>query len=170
MHGGYHDDNEGQKKDAVDTASIREKVKLARSEKWRILKNIIVVSLAFMIQFTAFQVSNLHKFRKKAMCTWESNNFLRLIQGTANLQSSINSKDSLGTISLSAIYGALVISCIFLPTLLIRKLTVKWALFFSMLCYAPYIAAQFYPRFFTLIPVSVTCTFLFITTCQINSW
>jgi hypothetical protein len=61
MHGGYHDDNEGgQKRDTVDTVSIREKVKLARSEKWRILKNIIVVSLAFMIQFTAFQVSTLH--------------------------------------------------------------------------------------------------------------
>ena len=74
-------------------------------------------------------------------------------QGTANLQSSINAKDSLGTISLSAIYGALVVSCIFLPTLIIRKLTVKWALFFSMMCYAPYIAAQFYPRFYTLVPV-----------------
>lgn len=59
MHGGFHDDDDNKgKKDVVDTASIREKVKLARSEKWRILKNIIVVSLAFMVQFTAFQVSN----------------------------------------------------------------------------------------------------------------
>jgi hypothetical protein len=59
MHGGFHgDDDEGQKRDTVDAASIREKVKLARSEKWRILKNIFVVSLAFMIQFTAFQVSS----------------------------------------------------------------------------------------------------------------
>lgn len=59
MHGGFHgDDDEKQKKDTVDTASIREKVKLARSEKWRILKNIFVVSFAFMVQFTAFQVSN----------------------------------------------------------------------------------------------------------------
>lgn len=59
MHGGFHDDDDDNrgKKDVVDTASIREKVKLARSEKWRILKNIFVVSLAFMIQFTAFQVS-----------------------------------------------------------------------------------------------------------------
>jgi hypothetical protein len=58
MHGGFHDDEGGQKRDTVDNASIREKVKLARSEKWRILKNIFVVSLAFMIQFTAFQVSS----------------------------------------------------------------------------------------------------------------
>jgi hypothetical protein len=55
MHGGYHDDD-NQKRDKVDTASIREKVTLAQSEKWRILKNITCVSVAFMVQFTAFQV------------------------------------------------------------------------------------------------------------------
>lgn len=97
-----------------DTVSYREKVKLTAGEKWRILKNISVVSFAFMIQFTAFQ-------------------------GTANLQSSINAKDGLGTVSLSAIYAAIVVSCIFLPTLVIRRLTAKWTLCFSMLCYAPYI-------------------------------
>ena len=41
----------------MDTASLRDKVKLARSEKWRILKNIATVSFAFMVQFTAFQVT-----------------------------------------------------------------------------------------------------------------
>ncbi|XP_035789426.1 UNC93-like protein [Anopheles albimanus] len=114
----------------ADSASLREKVQLRKGEKWRILKNIITVSFAFMVQFTAFQ-------------------------GTANLQSSINVQDSLGTVSLAVIYAALVISCIFLPTLVIRKLTVKWTLCFSMLCYAPYIASQFYPRFYTLIPAGV---------------
>ncbi|KAG8236876.1 hypothetical protein J437_LFUL016432, partial [Ladona fulva] len=99
-------------------------------EKWRILKNVTIVSIAFMFQFTAFQ-------------------------GIANLQSSINAKDGLGTVSLSAIYAALVISCMLIPTLLIRCLTVKWTLCFSMLCYAPYIAAQFYPRFFTLVPTAL---------------
>ncbi|XP_058127484.1 UNC93-like protein isoform X2 [Anopheles ziemanni] len=124
MHGG------GVDTDKVDSASLREKVKLRRGEKWRILKNIITVSFAFMVQFTAFQ-------------------------GTANLQSSINAKDGLGTVSLSAIYAALVVSCIFLPTLVIRKLTVKWTLCVSMLCYAPYIASQFYPRFYTLVPAGI---------------
>lgn len=89
-------------------------VQLPAAEKWRILKNIGVLSFAFMVQFTAFQ-------------------------GIANLQSSINARDGLGTISLSAIYGAIVVSCIFLPTLLIRRLTAKWTLCFSMVCYAPYI-------------------------------
>jgi hypothetical protein len=106
------------------------KFRLSRSEKWRILKNIAAVSLAFMVQFTAFQ-------------------------GTANLQSSINAAEGLGTVSLSAIYAALVVSCIFLPTFLIKRLTVKWTLCFSMLMYAPYIGAQFFPRFYTLVPAGV---------------
>ena len=106
------------------------KCRLKRGEKWRILKNIAAVSFAFMVQFTAFQ-------------------------GTANLQSSINANEGLGTVSLSAIYAALVLSCIFVPTFLIKRLTVKWTLCVSMLCYAPYIAAQFYPRFYTLVPAGV---------------
>lgn len=106
------------------------KVKLTRNEKWRILKNIAAVSAAFMVQFTAFQ-------------------------GTANLQSSINAADGLGTVSLSSIYAALVVSCIFVPTFLIKRLTVKWTLCLSMLCYAPYIGAQFYPAFYTLVPAGV---------------
>ena len=106
------------------------KCRLSRREKWRILKNIAAVSLAFMVQFTAFQ-------------------------GTANLQSSINAAEGLGTVSLSAIYAALVVSCIFVPTFLIKRLTVKWTLCLSMLMYAPYIGAQFYPRFYTLVPAGV---------------
>lgn len=55
---GYDGDNPVKRpyQNNEDTASVREKVKLARSEKWRILKNISTVSFAFMIQFTAFQV------------------------------------------------------------------------------------------------------------------
>lgn len=131
---GYDDDGPVKSKKNLsgdgDTASLREKVKLARSEKWRILKNISVISIAFMVQFTAFQ-------------------------GTANLQSSINATDGLGTVSLSAIYAAIVVSCIFIPTFVIRRLTVKWTLCISMLCYAPYIGAQFYPKFYTLVPAGI---------------
>uniref|UniRef100_A0A1B0CPZ7 Putative conserved plasma membrane protein n=1 Tax=Lutzomyia longipalpis TaxID=7200 RepID=A0A1B0CPZ7_LUTLO len=95
--------------------------------KWRILKNIAVISVAFLLQFTAFQ-------------------------GTGSLQSSINAAGGLGTTSLSAVFGAIIISCAFIPTLAIRKLTAKWTLCLSMLCYVPYIMSQFYPQFYTLIP------------------
>ncbi|CAH0703330.1 unnamed protein product [Spodoptera exigua] len=115
---------------AEDDNYMSGKVKLSVNEKWRILKNIAAVSAAFMIQFTAFQ-------------------------GTANLQSSINAADGLGTVSLSSIYAALVVSCIFVPTFLIKRLTVKWTLCISMMCYAPYIGAQFYPAFYTLVPAGV---------------
>lgn len=67
MHGGGGVDNKAyegdghiknQNKRSQSLNSVqREKVKLKRSEKWRILKNIAVVSFAFMVQFTAFQVS-----------------------------------------------------------------------------------------------------------------
>lgn len=45
-----------------DTVSIREKVKLSRGEKWRILKNVTILSCAFMVQFTAFQVNYSLKY------------------------------------------------------------------------------------------------------------
>ncbi|XP_076262832.1 UNC93-like protein isoform X2 [Rhynchophorus ferrugineus] len=136
-------ENEGFKGDGGDNAPVKPpreltdeeasqqgKFKMSTKEKWRILKNVASISCAFMIQFTAFQ-------------------------GTANLQSSINAKDGLGTLSLSSIFAALVVSCIFVPSFLIKRLTVKWTLCLSMLCYAPYIAAQFYPKFYTLIPCGI---------------
>lgn len=126
--------NDGPKKPpreiTDEEASQQGKFKLPTKEKWRILKNVSAISCAFMIQFTAFQ-------------------------GTANLQSSINAKDGLGTVSLCAIYAALVVSCIFVPTFLIKKLTVKWTLCFSLMCYAPYIGSQFYPKFYTLVPAGI---------------
>lgn len=65
------------------------------SERWRIMRNILAIGCAFMVLFTAFM-------------------------GAANLQSSINADQSLGTFTLSAIYGSLLFSNIFLPALVIR--------------------------------------------------
>lgn len=106
------------------------KFQVSTKEKWRILKNVSALSCAFMVHFTAFQ-------------------------GTANLQSSINAKDGLGTVSLCAVYAALVLSCIFVPTFLIKRLTVKWTLCCSMATYAFYIGAQFFPKFYTLVPAGI---------------
>lgn len=111
-------------------STVSEKILFSRKEKWRIIKNVSAISVAFMVQFTAFQ-------------------------GIANLQSSINAKDGLGTVSLGSIYAALVVSCIFVPTFLIKKLTVKWTLCLAMLCYAGYIGAQFEPKFYTLVPTGI---------------
>lgn len=64
-------------------------------ENVRIAKNVCIIGIAFMMHFTAFH-------------------------GTANLQSSINSDGSLGTYTLAAMYGSLILSNIFLPVVVIR--------------------------------------------------
>jgi hypothetical protein len=65
------------------------------SEKWRIMKNIVVISLAFMVHFTAFQ-------------------------GAGNLQSSVNADEGLGVVSMATIYFSLILSNVFLPVVMIR--------------------------------------------------
>lgn len=64
-------------------------------EHLRITRNVVLVGIAFMLHFTAFH-------------------------GTANLQSSINSEGALGSYTLAAIYGSLILSNIFLPAAVIR--------------------------------------------------
>lgn len=100
------------------------------SERWRIMKNILAISCSFMVHFTAFM-------------------------GAANLQSSINANESLGTFTLSAIYGSLLFSNIFLPALIISWFGCKWTMSISMLAYMPFIASQFYPKFYTMIPAGL---------------
>ncbi len=77
----------------------------------------------------------------------------------ANLQSSINAVDGLGTWSLTATYAALVVSCLILPAPAIARFTAKWTMVMSMLTYSVYIAAQFYPEFYTLIPAAILLGF-----------
>ncbi|CAG5045196.1 unnamed protein product [Parnassius apollo] len=65
------------------------------NETWRIVKNVVIISLAFMVHFTAYS-------------------------GVANLQSSINAEAGLGTASLAAVYAGLIFSSIFLTTIVIK--------------------------------------------------
>ncbi|KAK4316098.1 hypothetical protein Pmani_012742 [Petrolisthes manimaculis] len=99
-----------------------------QAEKKAIMKNIIIISIAFLFLFTSYN-------------------------SMANLQSSINKK--LGTSSLTTIYVALVVSCCFLPSIFIKKLKTKYTMAVCMLGYSSYIAAQFYPEYYTLIPTAI---------------
>ncbi|XP_002134951.2 UNC93-like protein [Drosophila pseudoobscura] len=108
----------------------RDKIIVSSGEKFRILKNVAVISLAMTIQYVAYQ-------------------------GTLNLQSSLNAKEGLGTIALSCIYLSMGISCMLLPTIMIRLLTCKWTLVVGQVCFIPYIALQLYSRFYTLIPAGI---------------
>ena len=97
--------------------------------RFQILKNVVIVSIGFVFLFTSFQ-------------------------SLGNLQSSLN-KGGLGTGSLSVIYGALVVSCMFLPTFIVSKLGCKWTVAASMVCYLAYMGAQFYAVWGLMAPAAV---------------
>ena len=98
--------------------------------KSKILKNLLVLGFAWIFLFTAFQ-------------------------SMANLQSSLNSDQGLGTASLSTIYITLVVSCLFLPAFLIKKLGLKLTIVVSQFTYLLYIAANVFPRWYFLLPSAV---------------
>ncbi|XP_015917449.2 UNC93-like protein [Parasteatoda tepidariorum] len=97
--------------------------------KLRILKNLIALSIGFLLLFSAYL-------------------------GLANLQSTLNIDENVGLISLSTLYGAMIISSLFLPKLIIRKYGLKSTLVMCSLVCVPYICANFYPRIYTLVPAS----------------
>ena len=105
-----------------------------KQEKFGIIKNVIIICVAFMLVFTAFQ-------------------------SMSALQSSINKVDGLGTWSNVAIYASLITSSMLLPSYVIKLLTVKWTLPLCMLCYTVYICTQFYPEFYTIIPSGILVGF-----------
>ncbi|XP_017753017.1 PREDICTED: UNC93-like protein [Eufriesea mexicana] len=121
-----------EKKDPTrQFANVRtERIEIRPSERWRILRNVLVIGLAFMVNFTAFM-------------------------GATNLQSSINADGSLGTFTLASIYGSLIFSNIFLPPLIISWLGCKWTISLAILTYVPFMAAQLYPKFYTMIPAGL---------------
>ncbi|CAG9561738.1 unnamed protein product [Danaus chrysippus] len=96
---------------------------------YEITKNVVAISLAFMISSTAYS-------------------------GTINLQSSINADAGLGTLALGISCAGFVVSNMFLPVLLIKWIGTKWTICVSFLAYTPYYAAQVYPNFYTLIPTA----------------
>ena len=103
-----------------------------KSQKRRIYKNVLLVSISFLLLFVAFE-------------------------SMSKLQSSINTVDNLGLWSSVVIYASLILSCLFIPSWIISKLTLKWTMVASILCYSTYIAAQFYPQvkasFFSTVPL-----------------
>ncbi|XP_071173792.1 protein unc-93 homolog A-like isoform X2 [Mytilus edulis] len=96
----------------------------------RILKNVFVVSIGFMFLFTSFQ-------------------------SLSNLQSTLNKDEGLGTGGLAVVYGALVVSCMLLPSFVIAHLGCKWTVTLSMLCYIAYMALNFHAIWGTIIPASI---------------
>lgn len=98
--------------------------------KHRILKNIILLAFAFLLDATP-------------------------IIGLGRLQSSLHRVDGLGVIASSVLYGSLIISSMFLPKLLISSMGHKWT---TVVCYVGYILwipANGYAIWSTMIPASI---------------
>jgi hypothetical protein len=74
-------------------------------------KNLFVLCMAFLLQFTAFGAMG-------------------------NLQSSLNTEANVGVNSLSIIYACLIFSSIFLPHPLIAIFGLKWTI---VICQVPYV-------------------------------
>ncbi|CAF0795983.1 unnamed protein product [Brachionus calyciflorus] len=107
------------------------KISLSESElkaaKRCIYKNLLIIGLSWVFLFTAYN-------------------------SIANLQSSLNSDAGLGTIGLSITYVCFILSCLLLPTIMIKNLGIKLTIFVCQLSYILYIGLNIYPRYFTLIP------------------
>ena len=79
-----------------------------KQSRFRTYKNLLALSIAFLLQFTAFN-------------------------GIQNLQSSLNTEANVGVNSSSIIYVFLIISSIFLPHSLMSILGLKWTLVVSQI-------------------------------------
>ncbi|XP_012514735.1 PREDICTED: protein unc-93 homolog A isoform X1 [Propithecus coquereli] len=96
----------------------------------RSLRNVLVLSSGFLLLFTAYG-------------------------GLQSLQSSLYSEEGLGVTALSALYGAVLLSSMFLPPLLIRSLGCKWAVAIPMCGYVAFSLGNFSASWYTLIPTSI---------------
>lgn len=92
-------------------------------------KSLLLLSVSFQIVFTAYLALQ-------------------------NLQSSLNQEAGLGTVSLSVLYACIILSGTLAPVC-ISKIGAKWSLVASWVTYCLYTAANFYPRWETLVPASV---------------
>ncbi|XP_069811629.1 protein unc-93 homolog A-like isoform X1 [Dendropsophus ebraccatus] len=93
------------------------------------LKNIIILSFGFLLLSTAYG-------------------------GLQTIQSSLNSEKGLGVASLSVVYGCLIVSSLFLPPIVIKKIGCKWTLVISMCCYVSYSVGNFKPNWYSILITS----------------
>jgi len=101
---------------------------LSRDKGW-VSRNVYGVSVSMVMVFTAFV-------------------------GLQNLQSTINSDDGLGVISLSVLYGMFALVSPLTPIIL-RIFGTKYALLIGYVCHLIYTLTNFVPSWYTLIPSSV---------------
>ncbi|GFS29616.1 UNC93-like protein [Nephila pilipes] len=98
--------------------------------KYKIIKNLTSLAFGHFLVFTAFD-------------------------SLSNLQSTVNESGGVGVASQSVIYACFTISSFFLPTYLIKRFGCKKTLLISVFSVCPYVAANMYPIWGTLMPSAV---------------
>ena len=117
---------EKNKETANETATPDE----VKAFRFKTYKNITLISLAFLLNFTSFN-------------------------GLSKLQSSLHIQEGMGVINQSILYGALVLSCLFLPKIIIAKIGHKWTIALSFVGYILWMGANGYAVWGTMVPASI---------------
>ncbi|GBL76436.1 UNC93-like protein [Araneus ventricosus] len=102
----------------------------ANFSKLRIIKNLTVLSIAFLLLYTAYN-------------------------GLTMLQSTMNKIKGIGTTGQAVLFITYGISSLLISSYAIKKLGIKTAQILGMVFYLPYIAANFYPSWITIIPSAI---------------
>ena len=97
------------------------------SENNRVIKNLIAINISFFFVFSAL------------------NNVL-------SIQSVLNKNDDLGTVGQLTLFTTQFFTCLVIPQVLIEKFGFKKMLAFAQTCDAIYVASNFYPKLYTIIP------------------
>lgn len=100
-----------------------------KRKKRAVWKNLLVLAISFLMVYSSFAA----------------------IQ---NLQSTVNKDAGLGVIALSCFYASCVIASLFVP-LMLKVFGCKGCVLSGFLAYGVYAVVNFYPTFYTLIPVCI---------------
>lgn len=100
------------------------------TNKRSVLKNLFALAFGNFLLFTAFDA-------------------------LSNIQSTINGKGGVGIASQSVIYAFFTASSLFFPTYFIKKFGCKKTLILSVFSNIPYVAANLFPHWGTLIPSAI---------------
>ncbi|CAL1294884.1 unnamed protein product [Larinioides sclopetarius] len=112
--------------------------------KIRIIKNLAVISVSFLLIFTAYD-------------------------GLSMLQTTMNKEEGVGTVAQTVLHISYGLSSLLLSSFVVMKLGTKNSQFLGMAMYLPYVAANFYASWVTLIPSAIIqgmgSTFLWAAQC-----
>jgi len=129
----------------TSTDDFEEPIVNLHVEKRRYIKNLLVFSMAYFFLRSAYSA-------------------------VRNLQSSLNAVGGLGLYSLSSIYCSLLFGSL-LSTTIVQRLQPKRALSLCLTGFIMYSAANFYPRFYTMVPASVIQGFfLAVSATAVNTY